>query len=231
MRFGDLQDVVRLTAFGIVAIGITWRFATLGVQSYWRDEAITVYDIHRPFSQMLHHVRTTESTPPLYFIAAWLWAKVFGTGEAGLRSLSAVLGSLTILVSYLLGNRLAGRAAGALAAALVAVNPFLIWYSQEARSYALFALLTAASLLFTLRADERRHARDYGLWASTASLALVTHYFAAFFVLGEVLWLLSRRANRRAPALAAVAALGLVEVALVPLVVRQQSHPLFPGSL
>jgi mannosyltransferase len=230
-RLGDLQQVVQLAALGIVVIGITWRFATLGVQSYWSDEAYTVDDIRSPFMHMLHSVRARESTPPLYFIAAWLWAKVFGTGEAGLRSLSAVLGSITVLVSYLLGNRLAGRTAGALAAALVAANPFLVWYSQEARSYALLVLLTATSLLLTLRADERRRRRDYGLWALTAALALATHYFAAFFVFGEVLWLLSRKRNRRAPALIAVGALGIVEAALVPLAAHQETDPLFGGSL
>ena len=42
---------------------------------------------------MLHSVRVDETTPPLYFVVAWLWAKLFGAGEIGLRSLSAALGT------------------------------------------------------------------------------------------------------------------------------------------
>ena len=43
----------------------------------------------------------TESTPPLYYALAWLWAKLFGDGEVGLRSLSAIVGTLTVPLAYL----------------------------------------------------------------------------------------------------------------------------------
>ena len=56
-----------------------------------------------------------------------------GTGEFGLRSLSALAGVATVPVAYLIGVELRGRRAGLMAAALVAVNPMLLWYSQEAR--------------------------------------------------------------------------------------------------
>ena len=62
----------------------------------------------------------------------------------------------TVPVAYLLGAELRGRRAGLAAAALVAVNPMLLWYSQEARAYALFSLLTAVSLLYFVRALGQR---------------------------------------------------------------------------
>ena len=74
----------------------------------------------------------SESAPPLYYVLGWLWVQVAGTGEFGLRSLSALAGIATVPVAYLLGLELRGRRAGILAAALVAVNPMLVWYSQEA---------------------------------------------------------------------------------------------------
>ena len=70
----------------------------------------------------------------------------------GLRSLSALAGVATIPVAFLLGRELRGRRAGLIAAALVAVNPMLIWYSQEARAYALLVLFCALSLLYCVRA-------------------------------------------------------------------------------
>jgi uncharacterized membrane protein len=83
-----------------------------------------------------------------------------------------------------------------IAAALVAFSPLLIWYSQEARAYALLALLTTLGLLFFLRA--LRHpgppaARDLALWSLCSLLALLSHYFALFPVAAQALWLLLAR--------------------------------------
>ncbi len=117
---------------------------------------------------MLREVRASESNPPLYYVLAWGWSKLFGTGEAGLRSLSALFGAATIPLAYLIGKDLLSRRAGLITAALVALNPMLIWYSQEARSYALLVLLCAASLLFFLRA--RRSGEAWDLAAVVAVL-------------------------------------------------------------
>src|SRR5438067_4239503 len=101
-----------LQALGAIAVaGAVLRFATLGVQSYWLDEAATVHLVRKGFGPMISGVARGESTPPLYYALAWVWAKVFGTGEVGLRSLSALLGTATIVVAYALGRRVAGHAA------------------------------------------------------------------------------------------------------------------------
>src|SRR5436305_15013005 len=89
---------------GIVLAGAALRFATLHVQSYWLDEVATVNLLHKGLSSMLSGVSAGESTPPLYYVVAWLWAKLFGTGEVGLRSLSAVFGSATIPLAWYLGR-------------------------------------------------------------------------------------------------------------------------------
>ena len=72
----------------LVAAGVAIRFATLGVQSYHHDEVITAGRVLAgSFGHMLHEVRVSESNPPLYYVLAWAWSKLFGTGEVGLRSL------------------------------------------------------------------------------------------------------------------------------------------------
>jgi len=114
--------LVALTLLGAVV-----RFATLTDQSYWYDEAATVQLLHMSFGAMLHGVATQESTPPLYYVLAWAWARAFGTGEAGLRSLSAIAGTAVIPIAYLCGRELISRQAGLVAAALAAVNPLMIW--------------------------------------------------------------------------------------------------------
>ncbi len=216
-RAGALWALALLTA-----LGAALRFASLDVQSFHHDEVITAARvIPGSFSDMLHAVKGSESNPPLYYVLAWGWAKAFGTGEVGLRSLSALFGTATVLLAYCIGSELASRRAGLIAAALAAVNPMLIWYSQEARSYALLVFFCAASLLFFARALRTRSGRDLALWALASALALCSHYFAVFAVAIEALWLLVALRSRWRlvlPALAAVAAVGL---ALLPLITAQ----------
>jgi 4-amino-4-deoxy-L-arabinose transferase-like glycosyltransferase len=226
----QLREAVRARsrAFWIVA-GLTvlaagLRFATLGVQSYHHDEIVTASRVLRgSFGHAMDVVGFSESAPPLYYVLAWLWVQVVGTGEFGLRSLSALAGIATVPVVYLIGLELRGRRAGILAAALAAVNPMLVWYSQEARSYSLLVLFGAVAALYFVRALERGRRSDILGWGVASALALATHYFAIFPILIEGAWLLRRRGR------AVVAGAGIVVatgVALAPLAIHQtlQGH-------
>jgi mannosyltransferase len=139
---------------------------------------------------MLAVVGQTQATPPLYFVVAWVWARLFGFGEAGLRSLSALAGVATVPVVYGLGRELISPRAGIVAAALAACSPMLVWYSQEARSYSLLVLMSAVSLLMFARVlSEPRSGRVIG-WAAASALALAIHYFAIVVVAPSAAWLL-----------------------------------------
>jgi mannosyltransferase len=208
-----------VTAISLLAAVL--RFATLGVQSYHHDEIVTaVRVLHGSFDEAMNAVGYSESAPPLYYALAWAWSQLFGTGEFGLRALSALAGVATVPVAYLIGAELRDRRAGIVAAALVAVNPMLLWYSQEARGYALFALLAAISTLYFVRALDRGRRADVLIWGASSALALATHYFAFFPIVVEALWLLRRRGKGSLPGIAIV---GLVGVALAPLAVHQAS--------
>src|SRR3954468_3866063 len=186
---------------GLIALGAALRFATLGVQSYHHDEIVTASRVLRVgFGHAMDAVGFSESAPPLYYALAWVWTQLTGTGPWGLRSLSALAGVATIPVAYLIGRELRGRRTGLVAAALVAVNPMLIWYSQEARAYALLVFFCALSLLYCARAlrlggsaDGPEGERPTGdkrnlvLWGIFSALALATHYFAAFPLAAEVI--------------------------------------------
>lgn len=209
---------------GIVVVGAVLRFATLGDQSFWFDEGRTVHFVNESFGDMLSGVRSPgEAEPPGYFVAAWAWAKVFGDGETGLRSLSAAVGLLTIPVAYAAGRALVNRPVGLGVAALLATSPVMVWYSQEARAYALFIFLCALSFLFFVHALRTRRAAVFAAWAVASSLAMATHYFALFLLVPETLWLLARAEHRRG-ALAAVGGVGLAGIALLPIALYQREH-------
>ena len=215
-RAGPSVAIAALTILAAVL-----RFSRIGHQGFWFDEANTALLVHFSPGKMLGLIPHTESTPPLYYCALWVWARIFGFGEVGLRSLSAVAGVLIVPVAYGAGAKLISRRAGLIAAALTATSPLLIWYSQEARSYELLALLAATTLLTFARALSAPTPRAVAAWALTCALALATHYFAALAVAPEAAWLLAAHRQRRSVQLGvgAVAAVGL---ALVPLVISQR---------
>lgn len=184
------------------------RFPTLGLQSFGDDELYTVWLVRGSLERALAEVAETESTPHLYYAAAWAWAHLFGPGEVGLRSLSALVGTATIPVAYLAARRLVSERAALIAAALVTVNPLLVWYSQEARAYAALVLLSTLSLFAFLRALEQPGTRQLGAWALVCALAVATHYFALFLVGGEALWLLVRTRQLKAVLAASAVPLG-----------------------
>jgi mannosyltransferase len=200
---------------GLVILGGVLRFATLGAQSYWFDEAQAAHELHLSLGSMLSSMVDLETAPPLYFVLGWAWAHVFGADEVALRSLSALAGTALIPIAYLCGRELVSRRAGLLTAAFVAVSPFMIWYSQEAREYMLLAAFCGASLLCFVRASRDPSRRNLAWWALFSVLALLTHYFAGFLVAPEALWLLYIARNRAS--VIAVAVVGAVELALLPL--------------
>ena len=183
---------------GLIAAAAALRIVTLTGQSYWLDESQAAHELGLPFGSMLSAWSAAEWNPPLYLILAWPWAHVFGTGEGALRSLSALLGIGLVPLLYACGRELVSRQAGLVAAALAAVNPMMIWYSQEAREYMLLLVLCAAALLFFARALRAGSTRDLVWWAVFSALALATLYFAGFLIAAEGLALLWRLRSRAA---------------------------------
>jgi len=207
----------------VVAGAALLRFLTLDVQSLSNDEAFTAAIAAGELGSVFSSVKSTESTPPLYYFLAWAWEKPLGSGETGMRLLPALLGTLLVPATWAAARETLPRRSALIAALLVAVSPLMVWYSQEARAYALLALLSTLGFLFFVRAL-RGGGRDLVLWSLASALAIATHYFAVFPVAAEGLWLLLARREARAPALAAFALPALAGAALLPLLVHQEEH-------
>jgi mannosyltransferase len=197
------------------------RLPTLGLQSFWFDEAFTpVHVLHPSIVASMETMAHTENTPPLWYVSIWVWTRIFGTGVVAMRLLSALAGVALVAVVYEIARELAGRRAAIVAGAITAANPLFAWYSQEARAYELYALTMALALLCFIRAERQPSARRMAAFALTGALALLTHYFAVFLLVPMSLWLLRRRVRWRT-ALPAVGAIAVVGIALVPLVLSQ----------
>jgi mannosyltransferase len=213
----------------IVLLAAALRFATLDLQSFWYDEAFTpVHVLHASLAATLRGVARTENTPPLWYLLIWIWSRLFGSGEVALRSLSALAGVLTVPVAWAIGRELVGERVALTTALFVAVNPLFVWYSQEARAYALFVLTAALALLCFLHALHKPTPARLAAFALAGALALLSHYFAVFLLIPMCLWLLyahRAQAGGQLPVVvAAVACDAVVGLALVPLIVAQGGH-------
>lgn len=178
-------------------MGFALRAATIGSKGFWLDEAITVEQANLTFAEV-YLAQIGNVHPPLFHLLMHSWMSVFGLSEVAVRSFSLAVGAATIPVAYWAGRSFYDRRTGLVAALLVTFSPFAIWYSQEARMYALmmfFGFLGLALLLVAIRRNR------WGWWAAYGLVTfagLFTHYFYAFLVLGEAvgfLWsaILQRR--------------------------------------
>src|SRR5438067_12532779 len=191
----------------ITTLAAALRFGTLGEQGFWYDESYSSFLVQLPIKVMFTTLGHTESTPPLYYALAFVWSHAFSPGEVGLRSLSALLGTATVPVAYLLGRELGSPRVGLVGAGFTASCPLLVWYSQEARAYSLLVFLGALGLLAFLRALEQPVGTRLAAWSAASALALTAHYFALVLVLPQAVWLLVR-GWRRAATWLSLAAVG-----------------------
>ena len=183
-----------LAALLILAAAL--RFSTLDLQSFWYDEAFTpVHVLRAGLGATLKGVVHTENTPPLWYVLIWAWSRIFGTGAVALRFPSALAGVATVCGA--MGDRAraepppAGRRRSRRRRSSRS-NPLFVWYSQEARAYGLFVLTVALAMWCFLRAERSPTSGRLAAFAVTASLALLSHYFAVFLIAPMIVMLLLR---------------------------------------
>jgi mannosyltransferase len=180
-----------LLGFGIRLYGLTYH-------SLWLDETVSVYLASFPFSEIFRQgMSLREPNPPLYHLMLAAWMRLFGSGEAAVRLLSVFAGLLYLPAVYLLGRRLFSRRVALAATLLATVSPFLVWYSQETRMYALVATLVAWSLYLFLRALDNQGWLWWSAYAVVTVASLYTHLYAVLLLPAELLFLLVYAARRR----------------------------------
>jgi len=187
----------------ILALAAAVRFYRLEAQSLWHDEGNSARIAERSIRLILEGA-AGDIHPPLYYLALHYWRALLGQSEFALRSFSVMGGVGLVALTYVLGAQLGqgGRPGsnasvgtrdvptGLAAAFLAAINPFQVYYSQEARSYVWVAFLAAAatycgyrflkSVLSAWSGAPGVGSRPRALWAVGYALAitagLYTHY-------------------------------------------------------
>jgi hypothetical protein len=184
----------------LVALAIALRLPSFS-GALWADELATNYVVHGfgtggLFSILLHG---REATPPIFFLLTWLTKGV--DGAEGLRIVSLLAGLASIPLTYLVGVRTVGELPAFVGAALVALSPFQIFYSTEARAYELLmftCLLATFALLQALSTNRAGWWVAYGL---SVAVAMYTHYVALFVLFGLFAWAFFAHPHARRPLL------------------------------
>lgn len=204
MRQSRLSVLVVLGLIVLIAFAV--RALSLDAQSLWRDEVDALRFATAPWAEVLSNFTRPGWNGPLYFLLLRGWVALTGTSEYAMRFFSLAFGVLTVPLIYVPGCRLFGRGAGLVAALLVTSSPYLTWYSQEVKMYALVLALALLAIYALRRAVEGGTSdspkgevwRWWAVQIVATSLAFYCHILAALLVPVQVLlylvwWPLARR--------------------------------------
>ncbi len=158
-------------------------------QSLRLDESQSLWQTSFSVQRLLRIV-ASDVHVPFYHIILHFWQVFFGNSVPVARILSLIFFVLTIPAIYFLGKITYGKKIGALAALLVTVSPFLNWYGNEIRMYSLFVFLTVLNQYFFIKIYKNRKEGQttWSLYALTAILGALTHYFFLFQILAQVIF-------------------------------------------
>lgn len=200
----------------IFVISFAIRVFRLDFYSLWYDEVSTAYlvqpDAGQGVLKTIIDTTGSETMHPLYYLVLGQWTNIAGDSVWALRFPSVLFGSCAVVVYGLLLYRIGGRRGLAFASLLV-VSPFLIWYSRDARPYALIMLLSGLHLLFYLGPVNETRGRTYLLgFIITGILSIYSGIFIGMLLAAELIWSAIRRRRRE------ILAVAFVLVCATPLV-------------
>lgn len=171
---------ILLSAFGL-------RLYAVDNQSLWWDELKTVERATLPWSGWLVDFINKKNQLPFYYLLmhGWVW---LGTSAFVVRFFSVLLGLLSVAGIYQLGRLVASSRVGITAAFLLAISPFHVWYSQEARMYSLLStqlILAHVSLIALLQGGRKRY---WILYFVAMGTAVFTHYFTFLILFAHTIY-------------------------------------------
>ena len=218
MARGDRNRWPVPAAMAVLALAAGLRLAHLNYHSLDLDESVSVWLSAKPTGELVANTLNLswDPHPPGYYVMLKGWTTLFGTGEFSVRLLSALFGTALVWLVFLVGDELFGPWVGVLAAGLVAVNPLLVWLSQEVRMYAPTAALTLGSIYCLLRGLEERRWAWWAGYAVLAAAGAYSHLFGSFLLPVAATYVVVRGWREHALWLVGLPVIGLVGVSYLP---------------
>ncbi len=173
----------------IVLLGIVLRVQGIEGRDFWYDETFTGVTLNQSWSEM-HAVIIADVHPPFYYWLLKGWSLVGGTGPISLRLFSVLFGVATIILAFIAMRQWFSKSwvPALLGALVIAINPFLVIYSQEARMYTLLGALLLAAAIFFWRGRSANRQIPRVIYSVIGAAILLTHYLGAIFLLAFFLY-------------------------------------------
>lgn len=130
----------------ILLLAFALRMFHASTTRMWGDEGFSVFSASRDLYAITFEGKDVDPHPPLYYYLFHFWLTLAGTSKLSIRFFSIFFGTATVALIYMLGKEMFNRRVGAISAALLALTPFAVHYSQEVRMYALVMFLGAVTL-------------------------------------------------------------------------------------
>ncbi|HEX6977275.1 MAG TPA: glycosyltransferase family 39 protein [Patescibacteria group bacterium] len=185
---GKLIYIILFFAFLVRLIGLN--------QSLWLDEAIgAIAAKNFTYTHLLTNFLKVDNHPPLYYLLLKFWTRIFGYSEISLRMPSVLFGVATIYVVYLIARKISQRRYIAyLAASFLSFSSFFIYYSQEARMYAMAAFFAALAFYAFIKLLEKSENVWWAVFSASLTFLVFTDYMPIFLL--PVFWIWSMYAKR-----------------------------------
>ena len=226
MRRSELAPLLAVGAFTV--LGLLLRLPSFN-DSLFGDELatyfiVTDHNLRDVVWLLKGNSPTGDLSPPLFFMAAWLTKGLAGHPES-LRVVSLASGLAAIPLTYLLGLWTVGRRAALLGSLLIALSPFLIFYTTEARAYGLMLLLVLLSTLALLKALDDGRFWWWAAYALCSCAAVYTHYTPVYLLAAQALWAFFARPERRVALILANVAAVVAYLPWVPILLDNLESP------
>jgi mannosyltransferase len=157
-RLVNASETSRAIAVGVVSVAL--GLYQLGQPSLWVDESFTARAMNFSYARLVHEHHW------LYYTLMKPWVNVAGTSEIALRLPSVLAAAAACALLVPLGDRLLGRPVGTIAGLVLALNAFVVQWSQQARSYSFVLLGAVVATTALVRLGQDRTRRSWLLYTA-----------------------------------------------------------------
>ncbi len=224
-----------LGSFIAAAVLAAFYFATsiyiASHRVFWFDELFTIHIARLPDIKSIWTAlgNGVDSLPPTYYMVVRLFGNLFGNSEVAARLPSALALAAGLLLIFDCARRLTDGLHGLIALS-VATCSFLPYYGYEARSYAIYFMLSALALWVWLctRDDKKSSAIFFGV---VLCLGVTMHYYFVLCLVPYAIWefLRGKRGQLASPKLIAGFVGVIVPAALLAPIILSFSHKFSTG--
>ncbi|NPV45557.1 MAG: phospholipid carrier-dependent glycosyltransferase [Armatimonadetes bacterium] len=219
------RDVVRAgerlvswgQGMGLLVLALAVRLWNLGGQSLWVDEVLQFNISREPLWRLVQAVAGgADNSPPVYHTVLHYVIAAGGTSEWALRLPSALFGSTSVVLIYIIARQLGQTRGAPLAGLLLALSPLHVWYSQEARMYSLMVMLVLGQTVVLLRALRHPSWSAWSAYCLLTIVALYTYPYVLLSCLGQGCWLALGQQRRQQALKPWLLATGVAGLSFVP---------------